>query len=134
MHTVPARPDRVFLESDARCAKSSPKNYNQYLFADAPRVAESLTRAVRDVRRSVDDERVALAFARASQVDLDRSHLPMKRRRLEAPAGACLAERALKRNGMVYKNFGRFRAGACAGPPLADGFAGDAALAGRSSL
>ena len=60
--TVRERPDRVFLESDARCAKSSPKNYNQYLFADAPRVAESLTRAVRDVRRSVDDERVALAY------------------------------------------------------------------------
>ena len=46
----------------------------------------------------------------------------------------CLAERALKRNGTVYKNFGRFRAGACAGPPLADGFAGDAALTDRSSL
>ena len=55
-------PDRVFLESDARCAKSSPKNYNQYLFADAPRVAESLTRAVRNVRRSVDDKRVAVGF------------------------------------------------------------------------
>ena len=67
-----ARPDRVFLESDARCAKSSPKNYNQYLFADAPRVAESLTRAVRNVRRSVDDKRVALAFARASHASISR--------------------------------------------------------------
>ena len=65
-------PDRVFLESDARCAKSSPKNYNQYLFADAPRVAESLTRAVRNVRRSVDDKRVALAFARASHASISR--------------------------------------------------------------
>ena len=116
-HAVPSRVRRIIINIYSRTHRASPRA-SPGPFAtcvDPSMTRESLILGL-------------LAFARASHVDL-----PMKRRRLEAPAGACLAERALKRNGIVYKNFGRFRAGACAGPPLADGFAGDAALAGRSS-